>query len=69
MPDKISMGHGSEKSVDNLVRLCGNCKFRDEEELQLGCDLYFCEFRGCAVSIDHYCNKHLYPDEPGWGSE
>lgn len=45
----------SEENTDKEV--CKNCTFAEPLEETLDKVLYFCEFRGCACSPDHTCNR------------
>ena len=45
----------SEENADKEV--CKNCTFAEPLEETLDKVLYFCEFRGCACSPDHTCNR------------
>lgn len=52
---EASSEENAEESASEEV--CKNCAFAEPLEETLDKVLYFCEFRGCACSHDHTCNR------------
>ena len=51
-------GENEASSEENTEKeVCKNCAFAEPLEETLDKVLYFCEFRGCACSPDHTCNR------------